>query len=129
MKKQISGIVHNISTNPFQTFTKKRGRNSALLSFDISFDLVDDDGKITHVWFNRSFRFPPQLEDGDYLQVFGKFGHFFGLTGRHNLYAIRILDMRRNKEYTAWRNKEMDVVPEVSPEKGDDYEAPQTSIQ
>ena len=105
MKARVSGIVNNISTNPFQTFSKKRSRNS--LSFDISFDLADDDGKLTRVCFNRSFRLPPLLEDGDYVEVRGRYGRFFGLYGKKNLYAFRIMDARRNKEYTAWRNKDL----------------------
>lgn len=104
MKKHISGIVQNISTNPFQTFSDKRGRDSAVLSFDISFDLCDEDGNITRVWFNRSFRFPPPLEDGDFIEVYGRYGQFFGIVGRKNLYAQKIVDPRRNAVYTPWRN-------------------------
>lgn len=107
MKKQIEGIVHNISTNPFQTFKRKSARDSTLLSFDVSFDVVDEDGKSTHVWFNRSLRLPPPLEDGDQLTVYGKFGRFLGHIGRKNLYAVRIIDRKRNKEYTSWRNKDL----------------------
>ncbi len=46
MKIQISGIVSNVSTNPFQTFSRKKGSNSTLLSFDISFDICDEDGRV-----------------------------------------------------------------------------------
>ncbi len=107
MKKQISGVVHNISTNPFQTFSRKRASNSKLLTFDISFDLCDEDGRLSHVWLQRSFRFPPPLEDGDYLEVVGRQGHFLGLLGRSNFYAARIIDKKRQKEYTPWRNKDL----------------------
>lgn len=107
-KKKISGIVTNISTNPFQTFSKKRARNSTLLSFDISFDLCDEDGKLTHVWFQRSLRLPPQLEDGDYITVIGRYGQLFGLIGRKNFYASKIFDNKRKMEYTAWRNMELE---------------------
>lgn len=107
MKKRITGIVNNSKTNPFQTFAKKSSRNSAFLSFDISFDLCDEDGQIIHVWFNRSFRFPPPLEDGDYVDVIGRQGQFRGLLSRRNFYAVSIIDNKRNKEYTSWRNKEL----------------------
>jgi hypothetical protein len=109
MKRQISGIISNVSTNPFQTFSRKRGSNSTLLSFDISFDICDEDGQIDHVWFQRSLRFPPPLQDGDPIEIVGKQGHFLGLIGRHNVYAIRIIDKGRQKEYTPWRNKELRV--------------------
>ena len=75
------------------------------MSFDINLDLCDEDGTLTRVWFNRSFRFPPPLEDGDYIEVFGRYGRFMGLTGRKNFYSVNIIDRRRGKEYTAWRNK------------------------
>lgn len=104
MKKKISGIINNISTNPFQTFSRKESRSSAMLSFDISFDLVDEDAKTTHVWFNRSFRLPPKLEDGDQVEVIGRHGRFWGLFGRKNFYALKIIDRKRKKEYTPWRN-------------------------
>jgi hypothetical protein len=107
MKRQISGIVSNVSTNPFQTFSRKKGGNSKLLSFDISFDICDEHGQIDHVWFQRSFRFPPPLQDGDTIDITGKQGHFLGLIGRHNVYAIKIIDRGRLKEYTPWRNKEL----------------------
>jgi hypothetical protein len=110
MKKEISGIVQNISTNPFQTFSKKRASNSTLLSFDISFDICDEDGKLSHVWFQRSFRLPPRLEDGDYIHVVGRHGHFLGIIGRSNFYAVRIVDKKRQKEYTPWRNKDLKEV-------------------
>ncbi|MBU4218811.1 MAG: hypothetical protein KKB90_07590 [Actinobacteria bacterium] len=107
MKKIVSGIVQNISTNPFQTFSRKKGRNSKLLSFDISFDLCDDDGEMTHVWFNRSFRLPPTLENGDFIEVHGKYGRFFRRVGKNNFYATKIVDKAREREYSAWRNKEI----------------------
>jgi hypothetical protein len=110
MKQRITGIVHNSRTNPFQTFSRKTtsSRNSALLSFDISFDLCDAEGQLVHVWFNRSFRFPPPLEDGDRVEVIGRHGQLWGLISRKNFYAMKIIDSQRNKEYTTWRNKEID---------------------
>ena len=114
MKQWITGVVNNISTNPFQSFSAKRERSSSVLSFDISFDLSDEDGRLTRVWFNRSFRFPPPLEDGDFIEVFGRFGRFMGLIGRKNFYSFKILDRYRGKEYTALRNKDLET--EVSKE-------------
>jgi len=107
MKKNVSGIVQNISTNPFQTFSRKKGSDSALLTFDISFDLCDDNGKVIHVWFNRSFRLPPPLKNGDYVEVYGKYGRFFRRVGKNNFYATRIVDRGREREYSTWRNKEI----------------------
>lgn len=78
-----------------------------MLTFDISFDICDEAGEVTHVWFNRSFRFPPPLEDGDEVVVIGRMGHVFGIFGRKNFYADRIIDRKRHKEYTTWRNKEL----------------------
>jgi hypothetical protein len=109
MKQRISGVVNNISTNPFQSLSTKRERSSSVLSFDISFDTCDEDGRLIRVWFNRSFRFPPPLEDGDFVEVFGRFGRFMGLAGRKNFYSVKILDRRRGKEYTAWRNKVLET--------------------
>jgi len=107
MKKNISGVVQNISTNPFQTFSRKKGRNSTLLSFDISFDICDDDGEVVHVWFNRSFRLPPCLENDDFIEVYGKYGRLFRLVGKNNFYATKIVDRAREMEYSAWRNKKL----------------------
>ena len=107
-KKHISGIVKDASTNPFKILSKKRRRDSTFFSFDISFDIVDVDGGQTHVWFNRSFRAPPRLNDGDNIEVIGRFGQLFGLYGRHSLYATRIIDRARGMEYTPGRNKEFD---------------------
>lgn len=104
MKENICGIVQNISTNPFQTFSRNKSRNSAVFSFDISFDLVGDEGQSKHVWFKRSFRLPPKLADGDHLEVTGRQGYLLGLLGRRNFYALRIVDKQRKREYTPWRN-------------------------
>ncbi|PKQ27627.1 MAG: hypothetical protein CVT63_07050 [Candidatus Anoxymicrobium japonicum] len=103
-KKCVSGIVQNISTNPFATFSRRNSRNLKVFSFDISFDLVDNSGKVRHVWFKRSFRFPPKLEDGDYIEIVGRRGYLIGLLGKKNFYAMRIIDRKRNREYTPWRN-------------------------
>ncbi|MCJ7746013.1 MAG: hypothetical protein MUP40_06990 [Actinobacteria bacterium] len=105
MKQLKTGVVNNISTNPLQTFSTKRTSHRFVLSFDINFDLCDEDGTLTRVWFNRSFRFPPPLEDGDYIEVLGRYGRFMWRTGRKNFFSVKIIDRRRGKEYTAWRNK------------------------
>ena len=107
MQKTVSGIVQNISTNPFQTFSRKKGSSSALLSFDISFDIHNDDGEVVRVWFNRSFRLPPSLDNGDYIEVHGKYGRFFRRVGKNNFYATKIVDKARGMEYSAWRNKKI----------------------
>jgi hypothetical protein len=104
MKENVSGIVQNISTNPFQTFSRHKSSNSTVFSFDISFDLVDDEGKTRHVWFKRSFRLPPKFSDGDHLEVVGRQGYLHGMLGRRNFYALRIVDKKRKREYTPWRN-------------------------
>ncbi|MDD5748910.1 MAG: hypothetical protein PHP64_07705 [Actinomycetota bacterium] len=104
MKKQISGIVQNLSTNPFKS-SSQGSRDSALLSFDLNFDLIDEDGKVHHVWFFRSFKMPPPIEDGDHIEVLGEYGRLLGFIGKRNFYAERILDRQRNMEYTAWRDK------------------------
>lgn len=118
MRKKISGLVSGISTNPFQTFSGKKKENSTFFSFDISFDLCDDDGRLTHVWFNRSFRLPPPLNDGDHIEIVGRYGRFFGLFLKKNFYAVRIIDWKRNKEYTSWRNFDSVTSSERSPGEG-----------
>ncbi len=104
MKETISGIVQNISSNPFQTFARNKSSSSTVFSFDISFDLIDEGGKGRHVWFKRSFRMPPRLSDGDEIEVVGRQGYLMGLLGRRNFYALRIIDKGRKTEYTPWRN-------------------------
>ena len=103
--KKLEGAVTNLSTNPFQTFSKKRERSgSTFLSFDLSFDLVDESGNSIHVWFNRSFRAPPPLADGDWVEVYGRFGQL-RFINRKNFYASKIIDRQKNAQYTLWRNK------------------------
>jgi hypothetical protein len=114
MKERIAGVVQNISSNPFQTFSKNKSRNSTVFSFDISFDIVDDGGASRHVWFKRSFRMPPKLEDGDQIEVVGRQGYLHGVLGRHNFYALRIIDKKRKREYTPWRN----IYKNDKPEEG-----------
>lgn len=114
MKEHVNGVVQKISTNPFQTFTKKKSGNSTVFSFDITFDLVDEEGASRHVWFKRSFRFPPKLEDGDSIEVIGRQGYLLGVFGRRNFYALRIIDMERKREYTPWRNLVTNVRREKS---------------
>jgi len=104
MKERITGVVQNISTNPFQTFARHKSGNSTVFSFDISFDMIDDEGGTRHVWFKRSFRMPPKLEDGDHIDIVGRQGYLHGVLGRRNFYALRIIDKKREREYTPWRN-------------------------
>jgi len=96
---------------------KRTDRKSKTLTFDINFDLVDDDGKSTKIWFYRGFRFPPPLDDGDRVKVVGKFGHI----SKDIFYASKIIDPRRERVYTGFRNRrlkpgEADEKGEVSPE-------------
>ncbi len=101
MKK---GIVLNVSTYPLPTLLPRRAnRRSKTLTFDINFDLVEDDGKSTKVWFYRGFRFPPPLDEGDRVVVVGKYGRI----SRDIFYASKIVDPRRNRIYTGFRNRKM----------------------
>jgi hypothetical protein len=98
------GIILNVSTYPLPTLMPKRSdRKSKTLTFDINFDLVEVDGKSTRVWFYRGFRFPPPLEDGDRIAVIGKFGRI----SRDIFYASRIIDQRRERVYTGFRNRKL----------------------
>lgn len=98
------GIVLNVSTYPLPTLLPRTAnRRSKTLTFDVNFDLVEDDGKSTKVWFYRGFRFPPPLDDGDRVEVVGRYGRFF----RDIFYASRIVDPRRNRIYTGFRNRKM----------------------
>ena len=112
------GIILNVSTYPLPTLMPKRiDRKSKTLTFDINFDLVDDDGKSTRIWFYRGFRFPPPLDDGDRVKVVGKFGHI----SKDILYVSKIIDPRRERVYTGFRNRrikpgEADEADEVSRE-------------
>lgn len=109
MKTKMTGIVSNISTNPFQTFSRKKSANTgstSLVTYDVSFDLCEYNGNISRVWFQRAFRFPPVLEEGDEITAIGRFGQFFGLIAKKNFYAVKIIDKSRKKEYTSWRNKD-----------------------
>ncbi|NPV59580.1 MAG: hypothetical protein HPY75_07945 [Actinobacteria bacterium] len=98
------GIILNVSTYPLPTLMPRRAnRKSKTLTFDINFDLVEDDGGSTKVWFYRGFRFPPPLDDGDRVEVFGKFGK----VSKDIFYASKIIDPRRHKIYTGFRNRRM----------------------
>ncbi|MDD3718434.1 MAG: hypothetical protein PHP28_07215 [Actinomycetota bacterium] len=98
------GIILNVSTYPLPTLMpKKSDRKSKTLTFDINFDLVDEGGKSTKVWFYRGFRFPPPLDDGDRVIVVGKFGRI----SRDILYASKIIDPRRARVYTGFRNRRL----------------------
>jgi len=80
---------------------KRTDRKSKTLTFDINFDLVEDDGKSTRVWFYRGFRFPPPLDDGDRVTVVGKYGRI----SKDIFYAAKIIDPRRERVYTGFRNR------------------------
>lgn len=96
------GIILNVSTYPLPTLLpKKTDRKSKTLTFDINFDLVDENGKSIKVWFNRGFRFPPPINDGDKLEVIGRFGYF----SKEVFYVSKIIDRRRERVYTGFRNR------------------------
>ncbi len=98
------GIILNVSTYPLPTLLpKKSDRKSKALTFDINFDLVDEDGKSTRIWFNRGFRFPPPLDDGDRIEVVGRYGYI----SKEVFYAHKIIDRRREKVYTGFRNRKI----------------------
>lgn len=110
------GIILNVSTYPLPTLLpRKADRRSKNLTFDINFDLVEDDGKSTKVWFYRGFRFPPPLNDGDRVEVIGKYGRI----SKEIFYASKIIDRRRNRIYTGFRNRRI-----KGEEKGDDGDSP-----
>jgi hypothetical protein len=98
------GIILNVSTYPLPTLMPKRiDRKSKTLTFDINFDLVEESGKSTKIWFYRGFRFPPPLEDGDRVKVMGKYGHI----SKDIFYASKIIDPRRERVYTGFRNRRL----------------------
>ena len=98
------GIILNVSTYPLPTLMPKRSdRKSKTLTFDINFDLIEDEGHSTRVWFYRGFRFPPPLDDGDRVVVVGKFGY----VSKDIFYAARIIDHRRERVYTGFRNRRL----------------------
>lgn len=96
------GIILNVSTFPLPTLLpKKSDRKSKTLTFDINFDIIDEGGKSTKVWFSRGFRFPPPINDGDRVEVKGRFGYI----SKEILYAHKIIDRRRERVYTGFRNR------------------------
>jgi hypothetical protein len=98
------GIILNVSTYPLPTLLpKKSNRKSKTLTFDINFDLIDDTGKSIKVWFNRGFRFPPPINDGDRVEVMGRFGYI----SKQIFYAHKIIDRQRNRVYTGFRNRRL----------------------
>ncbi len=116
-KTIMRGVARNISTYPLPTLRpKKANTRSATLTFDIHFDLFPDDGPSKLVWFYRGFRFPPPLEDGDYVEVQGKFGQAFGLLSRDTFFASRIVDTKRGRIYTSLRNRK--IKNQAPPEDG-----------
>ena len=98
------GIILNVSSYPLPTLLpKKSDRKSKTLTFDINFDLVEDSGSSTKVWFYRGFRFPPPLDDGDRVEVVGKFGKI----SKDVFYASKIIDRGRERVYTGFRNRKL----------------------
>ena len=98
------GIILNVSSYPLPTLLpKKSDRKSKTLTFDINFDLIEDSGTSTKVWFYRGFRFPPPLDDGDRVGVIGKFGRI----SKEIFYASKIIDRGRERVYTGFRNRKM----------------------
>ncbi len=107
-KLKKTGIIMDVSTYPLPTFRPKHiNRQSKALTFDINFDFVCDDGHRFRVWFYRGFRLPPPLSEGDRVEIQGKFGQFFGLISRDTFYASRIVDRKRGRIYTGFRNRRM----------------------
>lgn len=105
MAKQLKkGIILNVSTYPLPTLLpKKMNHKSKTLTFDINFDLMEDEGHSVKVWFYRGFRFPPPLEDGDKVEVIGKYGR----VSKDIFYASKIIDRRRKRIYTGFRNRRL----------------------
>ncbi len=116
-KITMRGVVRNVSTYPLPTLRPKKAKTrSATLTFDIHFDLYPEEGPSRLVWFYRGFRFPPPLEDGDEVEVRGKFGQALGLLSRGTFFADRIVDTKRGRIYTSLRNKR--IKPEAPPQAG-----------
>jgi hypothetical protein len=124
-KLRKSGIIRDVSTYPLPTFRPRQvNYKSKALTFDINFELVGDDGDRFRVWFYRGLRFPPPLNEGDRVEVYGKFGQFFGCFSKNVFYASKIIDRKRGKIYTGFRNKKMKGLektsfPEGLPRTGD----------
>ncbi len=119
-KTVMRGIVRNVSTYPLPTLRpKKANTRSKTLTFDIHFDLFTEDGLSQLVWFYRGFRFPPPLEEGDYVEVYGKLGQALGLLSRGTLFASRIIDTKRGRIYTGLRNRR--IKDQVPPQVGSSF--------
>jgi hypothetical protein len=100
------GVIHDVSTYPLPTFRPRHAdRASKALTFDINFELYDDNGERFRVWFYRGFRLPPPLKDGDRVEITGRFGQMFGLVSKDIFFASRIVDRKRGRIYTGFRNK------------------------
>ena len=107
-KKCMKGIVSNVSTYPLPTLRPRKADNkSKTLTFDVNFNLISEEGESIHVWFHRGFRFPPPLEDGDYVEVYGRFGQLMGLITKSTFFAAQIVDNKRSRIYTSLRNKKI----------------------
>lgn len=103
-----TGVVYDVSTYPLPTFRPRHSdQKSKALTFDINFELYDNNGENYRVWFYRGFRMPPPLVDGDRLEIEGRFGQFFGLLSKSTFYAAKIVDRKRGRIYTGFRNKKI----------------------
>lgn len=99
------GRIENLSSYPLSTFFPgKKSQQSKTLTFDINFDFIDEEGERMKVWFYRAFRFPPPLEEGDFVTITGKFGQGFGLFSKSTFYASSIEDRKRGMIYKGLRN-------------------------
>ena len=114
-----NGVVYDVSTYPLPTFRPRHAdHKSKALTFDINFKFYDDNGEDYRVWFYRGLRLPPPLAEGDRLEIKGRFGQFFGLISRGTFYAAKIVDRKRGRIYTGFRNKKIKPDQKVLPSGG-----------
>ncbi len=115
-KAKITGVVYEVSTYPLPTFRPKHTeQKSKALTFDINFKCYDDNGENFRVWFYRGFRLPPPLTDGDRVELEGHFGQFFGLLSKNTFFAAKIVDRKRGRIYTGFRNKKIKLDQKAFP--------------
>lgn len=114
-----TGVVYDVSTYPLPTFRPRHAdHKSKALTFDINFQFYDDDGENYRVWFYRGLRLPPPLAEGDRLEIRGRFGQFFGLLSRNVFFAARLVDRKRGRIYTGFRNRKIKAEQETLPSDG-----------
>ncbi len=111
-----TGVVYDVSTYPLPTFRPRHAdHKSKALTFDINFEFYDDNGENYRVWFYRGLRLPPPLAEGDRLEIKGRFGQFFGLISRDIFYAGKLVDRKRGRIYTGFRNRRIKPDQKVLP--------------